>query len=47
MEKVKGLFHRHHNKILFFNKITMGFGLSRYILTFAGISKIPVKDLLS
>jgi membrane protein DedA with SNARE-associated domain len=43
MEKVKGLFHRYHNKILFLNKITMGFGLSIYILTFAGISKISIK----
>jgi membrane protein DedA with SNARE-associated domain len=43
MEKVKELFRRHHNKILFFNKITMGFGLTIYILTFAGISKVPIK----
>lgn len=43
MDKVKGLFYRHHNKILFFNKITMGFGLTIYILTFAGISKVPIK----
>jgi membrane protein DedA with SNARE-associated domain len=43
MEKVKGLFHRYHNKILFLNKITMGFGFTIYILTFAGMSKIPFK----
>ena len=46
MEKVKILFHRHHNKILFLSKITMGFGLSAPILLTAGISKVPIKKFI-
>jgi membrane protein DedA with SNARE-associated domain len=46
MEKVKLLFHRHHNKILFLSKITMGFGLSAPILLTAGVSKVPVKKFI-
>jgi membrane protein DedA with SNARE-associated domain len=43
VEKVKGMFHRHHNKIIFFSKITMGFGMAVPILITAGISKVPIK----
>jgi membrane protein DedA with SNARE-associated domain len=45
-ERVKSIFSRHHAKIIFFSKITMGFGLAVAILTTAGISKVPIKKFI-
>lgn len=46
MEKVKTLFLKHHNKILFLSKVTMGFGLAAPILVTAGISKVSLKKFI-
>lgn len=46
MEKVKALFYRHHSNILFFSKVTMGFGLAVPILVTAGITKISIKKFI-
>lgn len=45
-EKIKKLFIRHDTKILFFSKLTMGFGFSLGTLMIAGMSKIPLKKFL-
>jgi len=46
MEKVKTLFYKHHSKIIFLSKITMGFGLAVPILVTAGITKISIKNFI-
>lgn len=46
MEKVKVMFHKHHNKILIFSKVTMGFGIAVPILVTAGISKVPIRRFI-
>lgn len=46
LEKVKKLFQRHHNKILLFSKVTMGFGVAVPILITAGISKISIRRFI-
>ncbi len=39
-EKVKSIFYRHHKKIMFFSKLTTGFGLAIYILMVAGATRV-------
>jgi membrane protein DedA with SNARE-associated domain len=46
LEKVTELFHRHHNKILFISKITMGFGFALVTLITAGMAKVPFKKYM-
>jgi membrane protein DedA with SNARE-associated domain len=46
LQKVSALFHKHHNKILFISKITMGFGFALVTLIAAGVSKVPFKKYL-
>lgn len=46
IEKVRALFHKHHNKILFISKITNSLGMAVAILVTAGISKIPMKKFI-
>jgi len=47
LEKATALFHKHHNKILFISKITMGFGFALVTLVTAGIAKVPFKKYLA
>jgi membrane-associated protein len=42
-EKAKGLFHRHHERILFISKVSLGFGLSFSTLMVAGAMRIPFR----
>lgn len=46
LERATELFHKHHNKILFISKITMGFGFALVTLITAGIAKVPFKKYL-
>jgi membrane protein DedA with SNARE-associated domain len=46
LERVTNLFHKHHNKILFISKITMGFGFALVTLITAGIAKVPFKKYM-
>lgn len=46
LEKTTSLFHKHHNKILFISKITMGFGFALVTLIAAGVSKVPFRKYL-
>lgn len=46
LERSTELFHRHHNKILFISKITMGFGFALVTLIAAGIAKVPFRKYL-
>jgi membrane protein DedA with SNARE-associated domain len=41
VNRASGLFHKYKNPILFFSKITNGFGLSMVTLLTAGIVRIP------
>ncbi len=43
VEKIEQLFEKHHDKILFISKITMGFGFALATLLAAGMAKVPVK----
>jgi membrane protein DedA with SNARE-associated domain len=43
LEQMRKLYHKHHEKILFFSKISLGFGMSLATLTVAGASRIPFK----
>ncbi len=47
INKVKEIFHRHHEKILFFSKTTNGLGLALAILFTAGLSHIPFRRYLA
>jgi membrane protein DedA with SNARE-associated domain len=47
VQKISKLFHKHKNKILFINKLTMGFGFAIATLVTAGIAKIPFKQYIS
>jgi membrane protein DedA with SNARE-associated domain len=47
LAKATALFHKHHNKILFISKITMGFGFAVVTLITAGIAKVPFKKYLA
>ena len=46
VEKVTGLFHKYHNRILFISKITMGFGFALVTLITAGIAKVSFRKYL-
>lgn len=46
LAKATALFHKHHDKILFISKITMGFGFALVTLITAGIAKVPFKKYL-
>jgi membrane protein DedA with SNARE-associated domain len=39
--KIKNIFHKYKNKLLFFSKITNGLGFSAGVLFTAGMSRIP------
>ena len=41
LTKTEQVFHRHHNKILFFSKITTGFGFAPAVLMTAGMARVP------
>ncbi len=41
--KIEERFHKHHSRILFISKITMGFGFALATLIVAGMVKIPLK----
>ena len=41
--KIERLFEKHHDKILFISKITMGFGFALATLVAAGMAKVPFK----
>ena len=43
VEKIEQLFEKHHDKILFISKITMGFGFAIATLVAAGMAKVPFK----
>ena len=43
----KNRFHNHQAKILFWSKITMGFGFALVVLIAAGISKVPFKKYIA
>lgn len=43
VERTKAAFHRHHDKILFLSKITMGFGFALVVLMTAGLTRVPFK----
>ncbi|MEK7514210.1 MAG: VTT domain-containing protein [Patescibacteria group bacterium] len=43
VQKIETLFHIHHDKILFFSKLTTGFGFAPVVLFTAGLSKVPFK----
>lgn len=47
LHKVKPLFNKFHTRILFFSKITLGFGASLATLMTAGASHIPLKKFLT
>lgn len=43
LERIKHIFHRYHEKILFVSKITMGFGFAIGILMVAGMVRVPLR----
>ena len=43
LEKLEKVFEKHHDKILFISKITMGFGFALATLIAAGMAKVPLK----
>lgn len=45
-ERIKGLFHTYHERILFFSKVTIGLGLSLGVLVVAGATRIPFKKYM-
>ncbi len=44
--KLEHRFHRHHHKLLFISKLTMGFGLALPMLVVAGMLKVPLKNFI-
>jgi len=44
--KSKELFHKYHGRILFFSKLTNGFGLITAILFTAGLARVPFRTYL-
>jgi len=46
VEKIKNIFIKYQSRILFFSKLTMGFGFSLAVLTTAGVSKVPFKNFM-
>jgi len=46
VEKLKFLFKKHDSKIIFINKITMGFGFTLATLMAAGMSKVSLKKFI-
>ncbi len=47
VEKVKRIFHKYHERILFVSKITNGFGFALVTLMTAGMARIPFWRYLS
>lgn len=45
-EKIKLLFDKYHEKILFISKITLGFGLALGTLIVAGATKVPFRKYM-
>jgi len=46
VEKVKKIFHKHKGRILFFSKMTNGFGLATAVLFTAGLTRIPFRNYM-
>lgn len=47
LEKTAVTFKKHQNKILFFSKISLGFGMAVGILMVAGMVRVPFKKFLA
>ena len=45
-EKAKELFHKHHGKVLFTSKVTLGLGIGVGIMLAAGAARVPFKRFL-
>lgn len=45
-ERIKGLFHKYHESILVFSKLTIGLGLALGTLIVAGATKIPFRKYM-
>lgn len=45
-DKIAQLYRKHHAKILFISKLSMGFGFNLVILVTAGILRIPLKKFI-
>lgn len=43
LEQAKKMFHRHHEKILFISKISLGFGMALATLMVAGAMRVPFR----
>ncbi|MFA6047664.1 MAG: DedA family protein [Parcubacteria group bacterium] len=43
INRIEKIFHRHHEKIIFISKITMGFGFSLATLITAGVARVSLK----
>lgn len=46
VKKLKVMFRKHEDKVLFINKITMGFGFTVGTLMAAGMSRVPLKKFV-
>lgn len=46
-DKITDLYHKHHEKILFFSKLSMGFGFALVVLVTAGRLRIPLKKYIA
>lgn len=47
LTKTEALFKHHQNKILFFSKITMGFGFALVVLMSAGMARVSFKKYMA
>ncbi len=45
-EKIKKLFHKYHDRILFFSKLTIGFGFALGTLIVAGATHVPFRKYM-
>lgn len=45
-EKAKELFHKHHEKVLFTSKVTLGLGIGIAVMLAAGAAKVPFRRFL-
>lgn len=46
-DRISALYHKHHAKILFISKLSMGFGFNLVVLITAGILRIPLKKFVA
>lgn len=47
LESVKHMFNRYHDAIIFFSKLTAGFGLAPAIFFTAGLSRVPFRRYMA